>query len=67
MNLYRTNSLEFVDANPFSILLVFLLLPILINRLSDFLEEDIPLLEIYVTIAEKEARHVEEGWLLFRK
>jgi hypothetical protein len=46
---------------------VFLLLPILIKHLSYFLEEDIPLLELSTTIADKEVRHVEEGWAFFCK
>jgi hypothetical protein len=46
---------------------VFLLLPILIKRVPNFLEEEVPLLEISTIIAEKEERHVEEGCILFHK
>jgi hypothetical protein len=67
MNLYRTRSLQFVDANPIFVLLVSLLLPILIKHLSDFLREDIALLERSTTIANKGEIHVEEGWILFHK
>jgi hypothetical protein len=63
MNLYRTNSLQFVGADQIFVLPASLPLPILRECLSNFLEEDIPLLELCATIAEKGARHVEGGWI----
>jgi hypothetical protein len=67
MNLYQTSSSQFVGSDQVFVFLVFLPLLILIKHLFNFLEEDIPLLELSVIIAEKEAIHVGGGWLLFHK
>jgi hypothetical protein len=67
MILYRTNSLQFFGVDLISVLPASLPLPILRERLSDFLEDDTPLLEISMKIAEKETIHVGGGWLLFHK
>jgi len=65
--LYRTNSSQFVDADPIYVLLVSSLLPISINNLSDSLKGDILLPKLYATNVEKGAIHMEEQWILFHK
>jgi hypothetical protein len=67
MNLHQTSFSQFVGVDPVSVLPMFSPLLVLINHLSDFLEEDTLLLELSTIIAEKEVRHVGEGWLLFHR
>jgi hypothetical protein len=67
MNLNQTIFLQFVGADPISSFLVFSPPLVLIRHLFDFLEEGTPLLELSMTIAEKEVRHAGGEWILFRR